>query len=464
MTDEREILPEAFIEKMRRLLGSEYGAFAASYSQGRQYGLRRNLQKGTEQDFIRMMPFPLEKISWAREGYYYDAVNQPGRHVLHEAGAYYIQEPSAMAAVTALDPVPGERILDLCAAPGGKSTQIAGRMEGQGLLVANEVIGDRAKILSQTVERMGITNCVVCAEKPERMALLFPGFFDRILVDAPCSGEGMFRKEEAARREWSPEVVQMCADRQALILEEAAKMLKPGGMLVYSTCTFSPEENEGTISAFLQGHEEYSIEEIACKDLFSPGRAEWIGQPVPAIEHTLRLWPHLLRGEGHYVARLRKGRETGLWESGQKEPVRDEKLCKLVGDFLTEELELEAGWLESRPGQLLRFGEQIYLVPEGMISLSGVKVLRPGLHLLTEKKNRFEPAHALALSLDPQKVSRTKILTEREAKAYLRGESVACQEERGWLLLVYEGYPLGFGKASGGQIKNHYPKGLRKNL
>ena len=250
MTDERERLPEAFTEKMRRLLGSEYDAFAASYGQGRQYGLRRNLLKGTEQDFIRVMPFPLEKISWAREGYYYDAANQPGRHVLHEAGAYYIQEPSAMAAVEALDPAPGERILDLCAAPGGKTTQIAGRMEGQGLLVANEVIGERARILSQNVERMGISNCVVCSEKPERMETLFPGFFDRILVDAPCSGEGMFRKEEEARDEWSPEAVRMCADRQAMILNEAAKMLKPGGVLVYSTCTFPRRRTRGRSALF----------------------------------------------------------------------------------------------------------------------------------------------------------------------------------------------------------------------
>lgn len=480
MTDERKRLPEAFTEKMRRLLGSEYDAFAAGYSRERQYGLRRNLQKGTEQDFIRVIPFPLEKISWAREGYYYDAANQPGRHVLHEAGAYYIQEPSAMAAVEALDPAPGERILDLCAAPGGKTTQIAGRMAGQGLLVANEVIGERARVLSQNVERMGIPNCVVCSEKPERMAVLFPGFFDRILVDAPCSGEGMFRKEEAARAEWSSEAVQMCADRQATILEEAAKMLKPDGVLVYSTCTFSPEENEGTISAFLQRHEEYTIEEIACKDLFSTGQAAWIEQPAPGIEHTLRLWPHLLRGEGHYVARLRKkpaGTAGASWESADREShekgvnkniIRERtseiKLCKLVDNFMEEELGLEAGWTESRSGQLVRFGEQIYLVPEGMISLSGVKILRPGLHLLTEKKNRFEPAHALALLLDPKKVSRAKLLTEQEAKAYLRGEGVACQEERGWILLVYEGYPLGFGKASGGQIKNHYPKGLRKSL
>ena len=272
----------------------------------------------------------------------------------------------------------------------------------------------------------------------------------------------------------------MCADRQAVILEEASKMLKPGGVLVYSTCTFSPEENEGTISAFLQKHEEYMIEEIACRDLFSPGRAEWTMQSAPGIEYTLRLWPHLLRGEGHYVARLRK-RSTGAAETpeenvdrertkkGVKKSAARERtagidLCKPVGDFMTRELGLEAGWLESRAGELLRFGEQLYLVPEGMIPLSGVKVLRPGLHLLTEKKNRFEPAHALALSLDPQEVSRTKSLTEQEARAYLRGESVVCQEESGWILLVYEGYPLGFGKASGGQVKNHYPKGLRKTL
>ena len=245
-------LPGVFAERMQRLLGGEYEAFEESYGQARQYGLRCNLLKGTEEKFVGVMPFPLEKISWAREGFYYDAAAQPGRHVLHEAGAYYSQEPSAMAAVEVLAPEPGERILDLCAAPGGKSTQIAGRMQGQGLLVSNEIIGERARILSQNVERMGVAGCVVCSEKPERMAALFPSFFDRVLVDAPCSGEGMFRKEEEAREEWSLENVQMCAERQALILEEAAKMVKPGGVLVYSTCTFSPEENEGTISAFLR--------------------------------------------------------------------------------------------------------------------------------------------------------------------------------------------------------------------
>lgn len=464
------------MERMQRLLGGEYEAFEKSCRQGRQYGLRRNLLKGTEEEFHRAMPFPLENISWAREGYYYDADVQPGRHVLHEAGAYYIQEPSAMAAVEALAPEPGEKILDLCAAPGGKSTQIAGRMQGQGLLVSNEVIGDRGRILSQNVERMGVANCVVCGEKPERIAALFPAFFDRVLVDAPCSGEGMFRKEEAARAEWSPETVRMCAERQAMILEEAAKTVKPGGVLVYSTCTFSPEENEETISAFLRMHEEYTIEETELEGCLSQGRADWAGQSVPGIEHTLRLWPHLLRGEGHYIARMRRRgsmagdlsdpvakQETAV-KRGQWQLAGDKKLCKQVEEFLREELEIGDAWKKRHPGRLVRFGEQIYLMPEEMVSMAGLKVLRPGLQLVTEKKNRFEPAHALALSLLPGDSGRFITLDEKEAKAYLRGESIPCGDEKGWRILSYEGYALGFGKASGGQIKNHYPKGLRKIL
>lgn len=476
MNDNNTVLPKDFAARMQRLLGKEYETFAASYKAERQYGLRRNPLKGSEEKFVRVMPFPLEKISWAREGYYYDAESRPGRHVLHEAGAYYIQEPSAMAVAEILEPKPGERILDLCAAPGGKSTQIAGKMQGKGLLVTNEVIGDRARVLSQNVERMGISNCVVCSEKPERMAMLFPAFFDRVLVDAPCSGEGMFRKDRTAIEEWSPESVQMCAERQAMILEEAAKMVKPGGVLVYSTCTFSPEENEGTISTFLRTHVEYYIEETDFEGVFSPGRADWIEEPAEGIAHTLRLWPHLIRGEGHYVARLR--RRGGLpQEEGRKPADRkpgvggcaweitgDKKLCKLVETYLREELDVGETWMAQRPGQLMQFGEQIYLVPEEMGSLAGIRVLRPGLHLLTEKKNRFEPAHALARTIRKNDTEKRLELTEAEAVSYLRGESIPCGEERGWTLLFYEGYPLGFGKASGGQMKNHYPKGLRISL
>ncbi|MCM1266259.1 MAG: RsmF rRNA methyltransferase first C-terminal domain-containing protein [Bacteroidales bacterium] len=470
-------LPEAFLARMEHLLGGEYEAFLRSYGEERQYGLRRNPLKASEETFIRVMPFPLQKIAWAREGYSYDAASKPGSHVFHEAGAYYIQEPSAMAAVEALDPQPGERILDLCAAPGGKTTQIAGRMDGKGLLVANEVVGERAKILSQNVERMGIANCVVCSEKPERLSMLFPAFFDRVLVDAPCSGEGMFRKEPAARGEWSKEAVAMCADRQAAVMREAAKLVKPGGVLVYSTCTFSPEENEGTVSAFLREQEAYHIEDIPCGSLFSPGRQDWIMEAAPGIERTGRIWPHLQRGEGHFVARLRrngageaaqapverKRREAGGGKS--RGGVRsDSELCKLADGFLRDELEVTEAWRDSHTGRLFRFGEQIYLMPGEMPPLAGIRVLRPGLQLMTEKKKRFEPAHALALSLKPDDIGKKREVSYEEALGWLRGESLSCQDEEGWTALFYEGFCLGFGKASAGQMKNHYPKGLRKNL
>jgi NOL1/NOP2/sun family putative RNA methylase len=446
---------------MQLLLGSEYEEFRKSYEQDRYYGLRYNPLKTTEQEFLDRMPFTMQKIDWAREGYYYKPEEQPGRQVLHELGAYYIQEPSAMAVVELLDPQPGENILDLCAAPGGKSTQIAGRMQGQGLLVSNEIVPNRARILAQNIERMGVRNCVVCNETPAHLAGLFPAFFDRIVVDAPCSGEGMFRKDETAIREWSPEHVEMCAARQADILQEAAAMLKPGGRLVYSTCTFAPEENEGVISSFLKEHPDFEPEEVPHHEAFSPGCPEWIREPAAHLERTMHLFPHKLCGEGHYIAVLRKmGSITPVLYSGGSGIWSEPS----VSSFLCEELGIQREWIDQSGGMLVHFGEQLYLVPEQMIPLKGVKVVRPGLHLATEKKNRLEPAHALALALQPRETDRKRALTAEEAQRYLRGESVGCGSEKGWLMLTYLDYPVGFGKASAGQVKNHYPKGLRKQV
>ncbi|MCI8599907.1 MAG: RsmB/NOP family class I SAM-dependent RNA methyltransferase, partial [Lachnospiraceae bacterium] len=252
-------LPQEFQKKMQKLLGEEYGQFLESYQREPLQALRVNTLKMPVEEFQSISPFSLRPVPWASEGFYYEKVDRPGKHPYHEAGLYYIQEPSAMAVGALALPKPGERVLDLCAAPGGKTTHLASAMKGQGLLISNEIHSARAKILSTNVERMGIPNAIVTNETPESLAGRFPGFFDRIVVDAPCSGEGMFQKEEQAILQWSPENVSMCAGRQQAILEEAAKMLRPGGSLVYSTCTFAPEENEGTVSTFLKKHSEFSI-------------------------------------------------------------------------------------------------------------------------------------------------------------------------------------------------------------
>lgn len=475
-TEEKIVLPEAFKNRMKSLLGEEYPAFLDAYEKKRLYGLRFNPLKTSRDSFIEKMPFSLKAVAWTPDGFYYEEAAQPGKHILHEAGAYYIQEPSAMAVVEALSPKPGEKILDLCAAPGGKSTHIAGKMYGKGLLVSNEIVPARAKVLSQNIERMGIANAVVCNEPPEKMAEHFPQFFDRILVDAPCSGEGMFRKDETAIHEWSPENVVMCAKRQRFILEQAAIMLRPGGTLVYSTCTFSPEENEGVISGFLREHSDFSMDNPHMERFFSPGKPEWVENPAEGIEYAMRLWPHKLKGEGHFIARLKK--EDGLYASslpGIEENVASRKkgqrqtdaedVVKQCANFLREELKLSPDvwerWREN--GVFSMFGEHLYLIPAKMIPLQGLSVLRPGLHLGTQKKNRFEPAHALARYLSDKDAGQCYELTAAQALSYLQGETFACDTSlKGWMVLTTDGYTLGFGKAGNGQMKNHYPKGLRK--
>ena len=290
------MLPKSFSERMSRLLGDEYAAFLASYERPRSVGLRMNPRKAA------LPPeYCTERVPWAENGYYYPPEERPGLSPLHDAGAYYLQEPSAMAPAALLDAQPGELVLDLCAAPGGKSTQIAAAMQGRGLLVCNEIHPKRARVLASNIERMGVSNALVLNEHPAR--LRFPRCFDRILVDAPCSGEGMFRKEEAAVTDWSEETVAMCAARQTEILATAAQMLRPGGRLVYSTCTFSPEENEGVISRFLKEHPDFSVARVDAP-WFAPGRPDWIAEPAEGVERTFRLWPHKLRGEGHFAAVL----------------------------------------------------------------------------------------------------------------------------------------------------------------
>lgn len=457
-------LPQEFQEKMQRLLGEEYEAFLTSYDREQAQALRVNTLKITTEEFRERSPFSLHPVPWVPEGFYYGKEERPGKHPWHEAGLYYMQEPSAMAVGELATAKPGERVLDLCAAPGGKTTHLAAHMKGEGLLVSNEIHPARAKILSSNVERMGIRNAVVTNETPEHLAERFPEFFDRIVVDAPCSGEGMFRKEEQALLNWSLENVAMCAERQQDILREAAKMLRPGGTLIYSTCTFAPEEDEGSIGYFLEEHPEFSIEKVSAYDGFDTGHPEW-ADAAPEVKDTFRLWPHRLEGEGHYVAVLQKNdgsmedsRERD-WERKrdgmEKLPSVDRNVRKLYEGFSQENLccRLE--------GELVLFGEQLYLLPCGL-QMKGLKVLRPGLHLGTLKKNRFEPAHALALALRPEEVRCIQDLNMEQAKVYLRGETLEADGGKGWSLVLAEGYSLGWGKMAGGILKNHYPKGLRK--
>lgn len=466
------MLPELFLERMKGMLGSEYEDFLASFEQEKYQALRLNaLKKNMDGRFATEILTPtakvkqasepltdgehdqsdvknaflhLEEVLWAQNGYYYDKEDQPGKHPYHEAGVYYIQEPSAMAPVGLLEVRPGERVLDLCAAPGGKSTQIAAALQGEGLLLCNEIHPARAKILSENVERMGIRNACVTNESPARLAEVFVEYFDKILVDAPCSGEGMFRKNEAACEEWSPENVELCAARQDEILDCAARMLRPGGRLVYSTCTFATLENEGSISRFAERHPEFEV------------------------QNSTRLWPHKVKGEGHFMAVLHKaGEESPAYRvsaaGGTEKGIPEKNLMKEWAEYFTFAKETLR---TSFSGGYLKFGDNLYLMPEEMPAIKGLKVLRPGLHIGTLKKNRFEPSHALALALAPEDAVHVWNLSSAEGtvNAYLNGQTFSAEGEKGWYLICVDGFSIGWGKLAGGIMKNHYPKGLRKNF
>lgn len=449
-------LPQMFVNRMTKLLGDESELFFQSYQQRKTQGLRVNTLKISVDDFLSMSTFRLQPIPWAPQGFYYEESEFPGKHVFHTAGLYYIQEPSAMSIAPALAPQTGERVLDLCAAPGGKTTHLAAYMQGEGVLVANEFTASRAKILAENVERLGVRNALVLNETPARLASTFPGWFDRILVDAPCSGEGMFRKDPAACEEWTAENVSFCAVRQLDILDEAAKMLRPGGKLVYSTCTFSPDENELVLERFLDRHHEFKLLPFPNSSFFSPARPEW-GNHREDLHHAVRLWPHRLRGEGHFAALFEKtdGTETRLSPFHTKVP---SEAVSLFHSFVRENLNSFAD-----AGQYLLQGEHLYLLPRDLPNLTGLKWVRPGLHLGEVKKKRFEPSHTLAMTLQAPEAKRSISLTPDDPAIprYLRGETLPVEQEDGWTLVCVREYPLGWGKTVQKTLKNHYPKGLR---
>lgn len=460
-------LPIEFEKKMKAFLGDEWDDFLYSYDNNRFQALRFNTLKVQSHEEIMRILMVLEissdkRVSWANEAYYFDENVRPGKHPYHEMGLYYIQEPSAMSAAALLAPKPGMRVLDLCAAPGGKSTQLATYLGDSGLLVSNEINTQRSRILSQNIERMGIKNAIVTNEDSFVLASHFPGFFNAIQVDAPCSGEGMFRKLPEAIEQWSMENVAICAARQKEILDNAAVMLKPGGTIVYSTCTFSKEENENVIEYFLERHPDFTLEEME------------------------RFWPHKVDGEGHFVAKLvRRGcvdtdlkadrktkkNKNSKNRKNETKPALTKENMKLLSEFLDETISEDmAAWIKN--SRLVMFGEQLYRLPDMEVDIKGLKVQRAGLHIGEFKKQRFEPSHSLALALKLSEAKNVVKLTwdDPQTTGFFNGQSVMLSDEqtaeckKGWALVCVDGYPAGWGKVNGAQVKNHYPKGLRNKI
>ena len=462
---------------MTRLLGDEYGSFAASYEAPTVAGLRVNSLKISSEQFLQISPLSLASLSWTAGAFVLPDETEgpgrgargtggpsaPGRHPHHAAGLYYLQDPSAMVVAQMLDPQPGERVLDLAAAPGGKATHIASLMRNEGLLVANEIHGQRVWDLAENLERWGDRNAAITNESPERLADRFAGFFDRVLLDAPCSGEGMCRKSAAARREWSPELVQGCALRQSHILGHAARMVRPGGRLVYATCTFAPEENEGVIGRFLRSRPDFTLLEPARQPGFGPGRPDWAPADASATElrHAVRLWPHTGPGDGHFIAVLQRAADSTERAAGRRRPERVSKpILHLYRAFCEETLTCLPG-----ADSLALAGAYLYAMPPDVPDLAGLRFIHPGWWLGTIKKDRFEPSHALALGLSLAEVMPERVANlesgGQEVLAYLRGESLAVPGPAGWTLVAVDGFPLGWGKRVAGVVKSHYPKGLR---
>lgn len=463
------MLPHDFIERMKVLLGEESDAFLASYKEPPSSGLRVNTLKVSPEAFSQISPFPLTPIPWTKVGFTLPPECRPGTHPYHTAGLYYLQDPSAMAVTEVLDPQPGERILDLAAAPGGKTTHIAARMENQGLLVANDINYSRVRDLYNNIERWGAQNIVVVNETPQRLADHFGPFFDKVLVDAPCSGEGMFRKDPDAIYEWNPRMVESCANRQDEILDDAARMVRPGGRLVYSTCTFAPEEDESSVWRFLRTNPNFDLEEVDQREGFYPGRPDWFMEHDPAVieagpeilSRTIRLWPHLGPGEGHFIAVMHNKEVPAKSHYSPKYLQRStlsrefkayfEAFAKetLNTDVFADELSLQGAFL--------------YRVPADMPELQGLRVIHWGSWLGVFKTRRFEPSQAFVMGLSPEDVRHVCDfpLEDPRLESYLRGEVLSQSGPDGWIMVAVDGYPLGWAKRVQSRLKPRFPRWLR---
>lgn len=524
MTDgEYMKLPNLFEDRMKNLLGDEYEEFLRCYQKPHFGGLRINTLKISPEEFEHLCPFSIKKIPWITNGYYYDINEQPARHPYYYAGLYYIQEPSAMTPASLLPVKPGDRVLDLCAAPGGKSTELGAKLKGEGLLVSNDISSSRAKALLKNIELFGIGNILVLSEAPGKLAQAFPEFFDKILVDAPCSGEGMFRKSPSIMQNWEQYGVEYYNQMQKEIIINSARMLKPGGMMLYSTCTFSPEENEGTIAFLLKECPDFHVID-ALPDTderkrlgisyegFDHGRPEWVDGP-DELRHCIRLWPHKIDGEGHFIALLKK-EDRGSYHSDiindnaatddflsgrdgkkiQTKAVSKNKSFTKNNTILQNKAYIQnktsqnksilsdeaTGFIRHikplsdvegllKQGRILVQQDRVYLVPEGFEEIKGLRTLRQGLYLGDMKKNRFQPSQALAMALKTSDYESVINLSSDDPDVirYLKCETLTVDgpvdggDGSGLKLVCVDGFPLGWGKLNNNILKNMYLPGWR---
>lgn len=469
-------LPQSFLDSMKEILGEDYEAFLAGFDGQRQYGLRVNTLKMNLEEFERIAPFHLKKVPWISNGYFYEAEDVPAKHPFYSAGLYYLQEPSAMTPASRLKVQPGERVLDLCAAPGGKATELGAALQGEGLLVANDINTARAKALLRNLELFGISNSFVTNEPPYVLAERFPEFFHKIMVDAPCSGEGMFRKNPAVVDSWQEKGPEYFSKLQREIIVQAADMLLPGGMMFYSTCTFSPLENEKTITHLLKERPDMEVIPMEDYEGFAEGLTSYRGEVFDeSCKLCRRIWPHKMSGEGHFMALLHKknGTQQQVQQTVSQSSIWWEK-CKGLNkeqkaaaeDFFSH---VNIAYDEKRIDVR---GDNLYYLPAPKYDGRGLHFLRNGLFMGEFKKKRFEPSQPFALALHAQDFDQVLDFPadDERLSRYLRGETldvsdlIAGEKKRkGWQLVMVAGHPLGFGKLVNNNLKNKYPAGWRKN-
>ncbi len=455
-------LPASFVENMEKILGSELSEYLASYEKPKFTGLRVNTSKITLEEFEKIHPFrTLKKVPWIPNGYYYTEEDAPTRHPYYYAGLYYIQEPSAMTPASVLPVSKGDRVLDLCAAPGGKATELAAKLSHTGLLVANDASASRTKALLKNLEVFGMPNILITSEMGDRLDRYFHAYFDKILVDAPCSGEGMFRKQAHMIPAWEKQGPRVFAGMQREILDQAAELLKPGGMMLYSTCTFSELENEGSVDDFLKKHPDFHLSDIPWYEGFCPGQPKLVNSGFP-LEKCVRLFPHKIDGEGHFLALFIKDGQSTENKPGRRN--RSTKLPPELSEFLKDvSMSLE-------PSGIQILDTKVFWMPDGIDRCPGLRFLRSGLYMGELLKKRFEPSQAFAMVLKKEEYASTIDLAASDERVirYLKGETIEVQSEEssrkdGWQLICVDGYPLGWGKLVRGTLRNKYFSGWRMN-